>query len=278
MKIFIAEDDINVIRILKKIVDDRGLGNVIGYAQNGTDAIDDIKLLNPDIVLVDLLMPGKDGITLVGEVKKVMPHVQFIMISQVSSKDMIAKAYENGVEYYVYKPVNAVEVENIIGKVKNQLEMSNAFNQIQKIFGGGSTLKVEPAQSKDADSSIKEIMKSIGIMGEIGSIDIINVVKYLIDSKKSMADYTIKELCAKFTDNPKSMEQRIRRTATLGMVNIANIGIEDYMNDVFTEYSNGLYNFEQVKKEMDFIRGKAPKGGKISLKKFIDGMIFYSTR
>lgn len=278
MKIFIAEDDINVIRILKKIVDDRGLGNVIGHAQNGADAIDDIKLLNPDIVLVDLLMPGKDGITLVGEVKKAMPHVQFIMISQVSSKDMIAKAYENGVEYYVYKPVNAVEVENIIGKVKSQLEMSNAFNQIQKIFGGGSTLRVEPVQNKDADSSIKEIMKSIGIMGEIGSIDIINVVKYLIDSKKSMADYTIKELCAKFTDNPKSMEQRIRRTATLGMVNIANIGIEDYMNDVFTEYSNGLYNFEQVKKEMDFIRGKAPKGGKISLKKFIDGMIFYSTR
>ena len=49
-----------------------------------------------------------------------------------------------------------------------------------------------------------------------------------------MADCTIKELCSKFSDNPKTMEQRISRTATVGMINLANIGIEDYMNEIFT--------------------------------------------
>ncbi len=71
------------------------------------------------------------------------------------------------------------------------------------------------------------------------------------------------------------MEQRIRRTATIGMINLANLGIEDYMNEVFTEYSNGLYNFEQIKIEMDYIRGKSSKRGKVNLKKFIDGMVYY---
>ena len=275
MNIFIVEDDMNVIRILKRIVEDRELGRIVGYCQDGQQAIEEIREVNPDMVLVDLLMPGMDGISLVGHVKRELAHIQFIMISQVASKDMIAKAYEKGVEYYIYKPVNAVEVENIINKVKSQLEMKRTFSQIQKFFDGGSP-KEEP--KKDMDNRIKEVMKSIGIMGEIGSKDIISIVKFLIDSEKSMNDYTIKELCAKFTDNPKSMEQRIRRTATVGMVNIANIGIEDYMNETFTEYSNGLYNFEQVKREMDSIRGKSKRGGKINLKKFIDGMIFYSTR
>ncbi len=275
MNIFIVEDDMNVIRILKRIVEDRELGRIVGYCQDGQQAIEEIREVNPDMVLVDLLMPGMDGISLVGHIKGELAHIQFIMISQVASKDMIAKAYEKGVEYYIYKPVNAVEVENIINKVKSQFEMKRTFSQIQKFFDGGSP-KEEP--KKDMDNRIKEVMKSIGIMGEIGSKDIISIVKFLIDSEKSMNDYTIKELCAKFTDNPKSMEQRIRRTATVGMVNIANIGIEDYMNETFTEYSNGLYNFEQVKREMDSIRGKSKRGGKINLKKFIDGMIFYSTR
>ena len=275
MNIFIVEDDMNIIRILKRIVEDRELGRVVGYCQDGQQAIDEIRDVNPDMVLVDLLMPGMDGISLVGHLKRELAHIQFIMISQVASKDMIAKAYEKGVEYYIYKPVNAVEVENIINKVKSQFEMKRTFNQIQRFFDGGAP-KEEP--KKDIENCIKEVMKSIGIMGEIGSKDIISIVKFLIDSGKSMNDYTIKELCAKFTDNPKSMEQRIRRTATVGMVNIANIGIEDYMNETFTEYSNGLYNFEQVKREMDSIRGKSKRGGKINLKKFIDGMIFYSTR
>ena len=46
------------------------------------------------------------------------------MISQVSSKDMIAKAYESGIEYYISKPINAIEVESVI-KVKEKMSMRN---------------------------------------------------------------------------------------------------------------------------------------------------------
>ncbi len=73
----------------------------------------------PDIVIVDLLMPRKDGLTLVREYKSKYPHIQYIMLSQVSSKDMIAKAYENGIEFYISKPINAVEVKSVLKKVIN---------------------------------------------------------------------------------------------------------------------------------------------------------------
>ena len=128
---------------------------------------------------------------------------------------------------------------------------------------------------EDSIAGIKRVMQKIGILGEVGTQDIIKIAKYLIDNNKTMADFTIKELCSKFTDNPKTMEQRIRRTATVGMINLANIGIEDYMNEIFTEYSNGLYNFEQLKIEMDYIRGKSKKRGRVNIKKFIDGIVYY---
>lgn len=275
MKIYIIEDDKNIIRILEKIIIDTNLGDIIGKADNGNSGIDEIERFKPDIVLVDLLMPGKDGITLVREAKMIYPDIQYIMISQVSSKDMIAKAYQSGIEYYISKPIDAIEVQTVINKVKEKINMNKKLSQIQSLFSSEpQNMKTEQPKSENLEG-VKRVMQRIGLIGEAGSQDILDIAKYLMDTNKSMSDFTIKELCSQFTDNPKTMEQRIRRTATVGMVNLANIGIEDYMNEIFTEYSNGLYNFEQLKIEMDFIRGKTKKRGKVNIKKFLDGMVYY---
>lgn len=57
MNIFIVEDDISIVEVLKKIISDRSLGNVIEYSLNGKDAIEKIKEFLPDIVLIDLFLP-----------------------------------------------------------------------------------------------------------------------------------------------------------------------------------------------------------------------------
>lgn len=277
MKIFIVEDDINVVRILKIIIENKQLGEVVGNSLNGVDGLKQISLLKPDIVIVDLLMPGKDGITLVSEVKKMLPNIQFIMLSQVTNKEMITKAYESGIEFYINKPVNAIEVERVLKNLIQSIEMNRTLIKIQSMFNNNEAVvesSVIPKEKEHIDK-LKLLMQRIGIMGEIGSDDIISIVDFLISNNKSMSDYTMKELCAMFSDNPKSMEQRIRRTANVGMINLANLGLEDYMNEIFIEYSNGLYNFQQVKKEMDYIRGKSSIRGKISIKKFMNGLVFY---
>ncbi len=275
MRIYIVEDDDNIVRILERIIMDKNLGDVIGRADNGIKGLEEIEIYKPDIVLVDLLMPGKDGISLVREAKKIEPDIQYIMISQVSSKDMISKAYQSGVEYYISKPIDAIEVQTVITKVKEKIDMNKKLAQIQSLFSSESEDRKREQTIADNMAGVKRVMQRIGIIGESGSKDIIDVAKYLIDTNQTMANFTVKELCSHFTDNPKTMEQRIRRTATIGMINLANLGIEDYMNEIFTEYSNGLYNFEQLKIEMDFIRGKGKKRGKVNIKKFIDGIVYY---
>ena len=280
MKFYLIDDDQNIINILKLIIQNRNLGEICGTSLNAEDAMDDLKYVQPDIVIVDLLMPVMDGITFVKQASKLYPELVFIMLSQVAAKDMISSAYESGIEFFIQKPINSIEVENVIKKVVKNLTMQRTLTEMQSLFMNQmqEILPQEPSKTVQEDAHIervKDILQKLGVIGEIGSKDIVSIVDYMITNRDTVADATLVELCSKFTDNPKSMEQRIRRTANSAMVNLANLGIEDYSNDTFIEYSNTLFNFEQVRREMDYIRGKVPKGGNVKIRNFLNALVSY---
>mgnify|MGYP003232738545 CR=1 FL=1 len=117
-----------------------------------------------------------------------------------------------------------------------------------------------------------------GLIGESGSADIITLVDYMIEQGPESVKFTVSELCSRFSpNNSKSMEQRIRRAVNAGLTNLANMGLEDYSNDTFHDLAGTLYSFEQIRKEMDYIRGKSGTHGKVSLKNFLNSLIFYCT-
>ena len=98
----------------------------------------------------------------------------------------------------------------------------------------------------------------------------------MIEQGSESGKVTVSQLCSKFSPaNPKSMEQRIRRAVNAGLLNLANMGIEDYSNDTFHDFAGSIYSFEQIRKEMDYIRGKSMTHGKVSLKNFLNSLIFY---
>ncbi|MCI5595285.1 MAG: response regulator [Lachnospiraceae bacterium] len=282
MNIYLLDDDKNVLNILKIIIKERKLGKVCGFATDGSDGLEDLEHLKPDIVMVDMLMPKMDGITFIKEARKKVPDAAYIMLSQVSSKDIIGAAYEAGIQFYIQKPLNSIEIENVITNVTKNLTMQRTLEKMQNIFLTEMSPPVREKQEMEEDNMesslavVQKILKRLGIAGEAGSRDILQIVEYLLKNPEQMQEATLNDWCSHFSDVPKSMEQRIRRTASAGMVNLANMGIEDYGNETFSEYSNTLYNFEQVKKEMDYIRGKSEKHGNIKIKNFIHGLILYS--
>ena len=69
MEIYIVEDDISVINVLEDIIESNGLGTVCGNSGGRPADPAEVARLNPDVVLVDFLMPEKDGIQFVRELK-----------------------------------------------------------------------------------------------------------------------------------------------------------------------------------------------------------------
>lgn len=277
MSFYFVDDDRNICNILKLIINERGLGVCCGTAENAIEALEDLPSAKPDIVIVDLLMPEMDGISFVRQARKILPDASYIMLSQVSSKDMVASAYEAGIEFFIQKPINSVEVEAIIRKVSDGLSMKRMVRKMQNIFMEDSTTVPSPVpdNNEQLETSLRTILTRLGIIGDIGSKDIISIVKYLVANQDTADSLTVSDLCSQFCDTPKSMEQRIRRTAFNGLVNLAHLGLEDYGNEIFVDYSSTLYNFEQVRKEMDFIRGKTDKHGNVRIKQFLNALASY---
>ena len=136
----------------------------------------------------------------------------------------------------------------------------------------------EPEQQEEKPhiKRVRAVLQKLGIIGENGASDIITLVDYMIGQGPETGKFTVSELCSRFSpNNAKSMEQRIRRAVNAGLTNLANMGLEDYSNDTFQDLAGSLYSFEQIRREMDFIRGKSEVHGKVSLKSFLNSLIFY---
>lgn len=272
MKIFIIEDDISVIGILEDIVERSGLGSVCGDTGDGPPDLDQVLSLNPDLILIDLLMPGKDGIQIVRELKERGCGAKFIMISQVSAKEMIAKAYTAGVEFFIQKPINLIEVRQVISNVKSQIENERALKTIQSVFAGREAPASRPAPAELHRRKLTHILSQLGMAGEKGSKDITDLCLILLEEGGNVSQTGVSALCARLPGPPKSTEQRIRRAVERGLGHIASLGLEDYNNEFFLRYATRLFPFHEVRAEMAFQQGKGPRG-KASLKKFLDGLV-----
>ena len=270
MRYYIVDDDINIVKILSNIIEDNNLGEVIGCDNERDTAYKEILANNPDIVLVDLLMPKLDGNTLVKEIKAIRPKINFIMISQVSDHELITESYESGIEFFINKPLNKIEVEKVANKVAQKIRLEDMVNNIRKVF---KDIGGQEEEEQDKTKEIKYILSMLGMLGEKGTNDIINICVYLINTKKSYDECAIDELCKYLPDNSKTVKQRMRRAMKEGLTNLANAGLEDYLGDNFQRYSNMLFDFENVKAEMDYIRGKRNGGGKVNMNKFFEGLI-----
>jgi two-component system response regulator YcbB len=288
---YIIDDDKVIQRILRRIITQKNLGNIIGMSDNGRTAIEEMKILKPDIVLVDLLMPEIDGIEVILTLKRMGCESAFIMISQVDSKEMISRAYSEGVEFYINKPINVIEVVSVIKSVQEKYKMAKAIYTFESVMKSMNISRqsgpVKKVEEYDERTKLKKVLAQLGVLGEAGCQDIIEIVLWLnkkgLPQDDNQTSYKLFQafnyLKEKYETeqhiqiNTGAIEQRIRRAIKGALKNLASIGIEDYYDDIFVSYSAALFDFSEVRKEMDFERGKSSYGGTINVKKFIEGII-----
>ena len=120
-KILIAEDEISLLEMFSSIVENSGNYKII-KAIDGEDAIKKIIEDYPDIILLDIMMPKKDGIDVLIDLKSnpKTKNIPVIILSNISDKTQIEKALELGAcNYLVKSDIHLKDISNIINKYSN---------------------------------------------------------------------------------------------------------------------------------------------------------------
>lgn len=104
--IMVVDDSPFASKQIKDIVDDNGY-EVIGYAKDGEEAIELYKELKPDIVILDIIMPGLNGLETAEILKKQDPAVKILMLSSLCDAGTMEEVKSIGVKHLIPKPLEA---------------------------------------------------------------------------------------------------------------------------------------------------------------------------
>lgn len=110
-------DDANFMRITLANIVTKANHVVVGEGQTGMEAITLYQKLRPDIVTMDITMPGMSGIEAVKEIIKQFPDAKIIMCSAMSQQKMIVEAIEAGAKDFIIKPFEESRVIEAISRV-----------------------------------------------------------------------------------------------------------------------------------------------------------------
>jgi DNA-binding response OmpR family regulator len=119
-RILVVDDEINVIRLLQKFLASKNYD--VCTAADGPTAIEKVRALKPQIVLLDILMPGMNGMDTLKEIKKLEPDTVVIMVTAVSDEELAKSSLRLGAFDYITKPINLDYLETCLLVKMQQVE------------------------------------------------------------------------------------------------------------------------------------------------------------
>lgn len=122
-KIMLVDDEEDVREGVRHKINWEQLGfEIVGFAENGQEALELAEKLHPDVLMTDIKMPFMDGLTLCQKIKEIMPEIKLVILSGFDEFEYARKAMQFEVTEYILKPINSKELTNLLDKIKEQID------------------------------------------------------------------------------------------------------------------------------------------------------------
>lgn len=162
LNVAIADDNERILDLLGEIIESDKDLKLVGKANNGEDMYHIIKEKEPDVVLLDLIMPKMDGISvmeMIGSDRTMKKHPNFIVVTAIGQERITEDAFEKGASYYILKPFNN---ETVIQRIKN-----SGFTKRQNYQRGAMRYETETKKPENLEAQVTDMIHEIGIPAHI---------------------------------------------------------------------------------------------------------------
>lgn len=218
IRVLMIDDNVNLIKMVEEYFSDHKEIEIVMKAHDGGAGLDLIldKEGEYDLVLLDLIMPNKDGIYVLEELKKRNITKNIIVATSYNAPEMIRKVSEYGVNYYILKPFELVDLENRI-------------LDVFKVVKGGSI----NLYHNNLQISITKMLHELGMPSHIKGYQYIREGIDMIYNNPDMIGGITKEMYPDIASKYDTTVSRVERAIRHAIEVSWNRGNWDFMEEVF---------------------------------------------
>lgn len=119
IKVMLADDHILMREGIRQLLEFDGTIEVVGEANDGEECLETLEKVKPDVLLLDINMPKKNGVEVLGEIKKKKMTVKVLILTVHNEIEYLLKAVDIGVDGYILKDSESAELKKAINAVMN---------------------------------------------------------------------------------------------------------------------------------------------------------------
>jgi hypothetical protein len=204
---------------------------IVGKAKNGEEGFDVIKKTAPDVVILDLIMPKMDGLSLMDKVHKEGMLIRtpfFIITSAISNESVIQDAFGFGAGYYMLKPF---ETDMIIDRVKSAKSYNKRIPENKKFVDAGEDR--QQFMDRNIESDVTAIIHDVGVPAHIKGYQYLReaIIMSVNDNEmlNSITKILYPSIAKKFQTTASRVERAIRHAIEVAW----NRGRMDTIDELF---------------------------------------------
>lgn len=234
IKLAIVDDSQQTRDVVKNYFENDDNFDIVYFDGDGARAYEGISALDVDAVLLDLVLPNKDGLAVMGELGALGKDIKLIVTTALTNENFVKRAVEMGATDYIVKPYDVdVLKSRIISAVAGAESADNSTqNKVDQIFGG-NTAPLKTIKNRNLEERISNIFIMVGIPAHIKGYQFLReAIKMAIEEPEIVNSITKKlypSIAAKFDTSASKVERAIRHAIEVAW----NRGKIENINDVF---------------------------------------------
>ncbi len=208
IKVCIVDDNRELTSLLEEYISEQSDLEVVGIAHNGQECLELLDEVEPDVLVLDIIMPHLDGLAVLERLREKSKVPNVIMLTAFGQEDVTKKAVDLGASYFILKPF---DMENLVSHIR---QVSGKVNPVLKKPSLSSRMNSEPSKPKNLDASITSIIHEIGVPAHIKGYlylrEAISMVYNDIELLGSITKVLYPDIAKKYNTTASRVERAIR--------------------------------------------------------------------
>ena len=196
VKVLVVDDNEVLVNLIMKYFNGSKEIEIIGKASDGIEAIEALKTKDFDVMMLDLIMPNKDGIWVLDYMKENNIKKQIIMMSSYNQEDIIRQVSEYGVRYYALKPFDLDDIK------KKILQLNKSKTNKEKLI---------ELSDKKIQIQVTDLLHELGIPSHIKGYQYIRTAILMVYDNPGFIGGITKELYPDISIRFNTSIQRVER-------------------------------------------------------------------